>query len=69
MQGLDGSTNVFIKKGSLDNHMSQVTHESVIHVEDGDINLKLSHRLVTYLTLFSLTKLFCQVPLESVHHC
>jgi len=44
MQGLDGSTNVFIKKGSLDIHMSQVTHESVIHVEEGDITLKMSDR-------------------------
>jgi len=42
MQGLDGSTNVFIKKGNLDIHVSHVTSESVVHVEEGDINLKLT---------------------------
>jgi len=42
MQGVDGSTNVFVKQGDVDIQVSQVKHESRIHVEDGDITLKLS---------------------------
>jgi len=42
MQGLDGSTNIFIKKGDLDIHVSRIRHESRIHVEDGDIRLRIS---------------------------
>lgn len=42
MQGLDGSTNIFIKKGDLDVHISRIRNESRIHVEDGNIHLKLS---------------------------
>jgi len=42
IQGLDGSTNIFIKKGDLDIHVSRIRHESRIHVEDGDIRLRIS---------------------------
>lgn len=42
IQGLDGSTNIFIKKGDLDIHVSRIRHESRIHVEDGDIRLRIT---------------------------
>eukprot|EP00096_Caligus_rogercresseyi_P010476 TRINITY_DN3829_c0_g1_i1.p1 TRINITY_DN3829_c0_g1~~TRINITY_DN3829_c0_g1_i1.p1 ORF type:complete len:384 (+),score=121.47 TRINITY_DN3829_c0_g1_i1:276-1427(+) len=41
IQGVDGSTNIFVKKGDIDCHMSIVRHESRIHAEDGDINVKV----------------------------
>jgi len=44
MQGIDGSTNVFVKKGNLNLNMNRITHESMIHVEDGDINVKVTDR-------------------------
>ena len=42
MMGVDGSTNVFVKSGYLDVHISRIRHESRIHIEQGDIHLKLS---------------------------
>jgi len=42
MQGVDGSTNVFMKKGELDIQISHVVNESRLHVEEGDINLKMA---------------------------
>jgi len=42
MLGVDGSTNVFVKKGDIDIQVSKVKHESRIHVEEGDITLKIS---------------------------
>eukprot|EP00088_Acartia_fossae_P063980 TRINITY_DN7845_c0_g2_i1.p1 TRINITY_DN7845_c0_g2~~TRINITY_DN7845_c0_g2_i1.p1 ORF type:complete len:396 (+),score=83.35 TRINITY_DN7845_c0_g2_i1:51-1238(+) len=42
MQGVDGSTNVFVKDGDVDIQVSKVGHESRIHVEEGDITLKLT---------------------------
>jgi len=42
MQGVDGSTNVFMKKGELDIQISHVVNESRLHVEEGDINLKIA---------------------------
>lgn len=42
MLGVDGSTNVFVKKGDVDMQISQVNQESRIHVEEGDISLKIS---------------------------
>ncbi|XP_023336502.1 uncharacterized protein LOC111707592 isoform X2 [Eurytemora carolleeae] len=42
MLGIDGSTNVFVKKGDIDVQVSKVTHESRIHVENGDIVLKIA---------------------------
>jgi len=42
MQGLDGCTNVFLKKGELDIQISHVGNESRIHAEEGDICLKLA---------------------------
>jgi len=42
MYGVDGCTNVFIKKGELDIQISHVGDESRIHVEEGDISLKMS---------------------------
>ena len=39
--GLDGSTNIFVKKGDLELHISQIKHESRILVEEGDIILKM----------------------------
>jgi len=42
MLGLDGSTNVFVKLGDVDMQISKINHESRIHVEDGDISLKIS---------------------------
>lgn len=42
MQGVDGSTNVFMKKGELDVQVSHVGNESRLHVEEGNINLKVA---------------------------
>lgn len=42
IQGLDGCTNVFMKKGDLDIQISHVGNESRIHAEEGDICLKLA---------------------------
>jgi len=42
MQGVDGSTNVFVKEGDADIQVSKVGHESRIHVEEGDITVKLT---------------------------
>jgi len=42
MQGVDGSTNVFMKKGDLDVQISHVGNESRIRVEEGNIGLKLA---------------------------
>jgi len=42
MQGVDGCTNVFMKKGELDIQISHVGNESRLHVEEGDINLKIA---------------------------
>ena len=42
MSGLDGTANVFMKKGNLDVQISHVGSESRIHVEDGDISLKMA---------------------------
>ena len=39
--GLDGSTNIFVKKGDVELHISQIKHESRILVEDGDIIIKM----------------------------
>ncbi len=41
IKGVDGSTNIFVKKGDLDVHISQIKHESRIHVEEGNITLKM----------------------------
>ena len=52
MTGLDGTANVFMKKGNLDVQVSQVRGESRIHVEEGDISLKMadSHPLKLCVT-------------------
>jgi len=42
MQGVDGCTNVFMKTGDLDIQISHVSNESRLHVEEGDINLKIA---------------------------
>ena len=42
MQGVDGCMNVFIKKGELDIQISHVGNESRLHVEEGDIKLKIA---------------------------
>eukprot|EP00090_Calanus_glacialis_P028598 TRINITY_DN45912_c0_g1_i1.p1 TRINITY_DN45912_c0_g1~~TRINITY_DN45912_c0_g1_i1.p1 ORF type:complete len:412 (+),score=148.51 TRINITY_DN45912_c0_g1_i1:38-1273(+) len=42
MQGVDGCTNVFMKKGELDIQISHVGNESRLHVEEGDIKLKIA---------------------------
>jgi len=42
MQGVDGCTNVFVKSGDVDIQVSKVGHESRVHVEEGDITLKLT---------------------------
>ena len=42
MQGVDGCTNIFINKGDLDIQISRLTNGSKIHVEDGNVSLKLS---------------------------
>lgn len=42
MAGVDGSTNVFIKKGNLDIQISHVSNESRVHVEEGDVDLKVA---------------------------
>ena len=41
IKGIDGSTNIFVKKGDLEIHVSQIKHESRILVEEGDITLKM----------------------------
>ena len=41
IKGIDGSTNVFVKKGDLEIHISKISHESRILVEEGDINIKM----------------------------
>lgn len=41
VKGIDGSTNIFVKKGDLEIHVSQIKHESRILVEEGDITLKM----------------------------
>ena len=41
VKGIDGSTNIFVKKGDLEIHVSQIKHESRILVEEGDIILKM----------------------------
>ena len=42
MQGVDGSTQIFINKGDLDIQISRITKDSRIHVLEGNVNLKLS---------------------------
>lgn len=42
MIGIDGATNVFVKKGEIECQVSQITHESRIHSEEGDIVLKIA---------------------------
>lgn len=42
IQGIDGSTNIFVKKGDVDAQVSKISHESRIHVEEGDIHLRLN---------------------------
>ena len=41
VRGLDGSTNIFVKKGDVELHISQIKHESRILVEEGDITIKM----------------------------
>ena len=41
IKGIDGSTNIFVKKGDLEIHVSQIKHESRILVEEGDVILKM----------------------------
>jgi len=41
VKGIDGSTNVFVKKGDLEIHISKINHESRILVEEGDITVKM----------------------------
>lgn len=50
-KGIDGSTNIFVKKGDLEVHISRVKHESRIHVEDGDIVLKMSESFPVKITI------------------
>jgi len=42
IHGIDGSTNIFVKQGDVDAQVSKVSHESRIHVEEGDIRLRLN---------------------------
>ncbi len=42
--GLDGSTSIFVKRGEVDCQVSVVRHESRIHVEEGDIHLRISEQ-------------------------
>ena len=42
MVGVDGTVSVYMKAGSLDMQISCVRAESRVHVEEGDIHLKLS---------------------------
>jgi len=42
MQGVDGTTNVFVKKGELDMQISHVGNESRVHIEEGNVNLKMA---------------------------
>lgn len=41
VRGLDGSTNIFVKKGDVELHISKINQESRILVEDGDITVKM----------------------------
>jgi len=41
VKGIDGSTNVFVKNGDLEIHISKIKHESRILVEEGDITIKM----------------------------
>ncbi len=41
VKGIDGSTNIFLKKGDLEIHISKIKHESRICVEEGDITIKM----------------------------
>ncbi len=69
IKGIDGSTSVFVKKGDVDIHISQIKHESRIHVEEGDINLKLIDTHPLKLTIdanqvrryFEQSHYFCRV--------
>jgi len=40
--GIDGSANVFVKKGDVDVHISRLLAESRIHVEKGDIRVRIN---------------------------
>lgn len=40
--GLDGDANIFVKKGDVDCHISQIRSESRIHVEEGNIHVRMS---------------------------
>lgn len=42
MVGVDGTASVYMKAGSLDMQISCVRGESRVHIEEGDVNLKLS---------------------------
>merc|ERR1719189_1032904 len=42
MQGVDGSTNIFIQKGDLDVQIARINNKSRIHVVEGNVCLKLS---------------------------
>ena len=41
VQGIDGSTNIFVKKGDVELHISKISQESRILVEEGDITIKM----------------------------
>lgn len=40
--GIDGSANIFVKKGDVDVHISRLLAESRIHVEEGDIRVRVN---------------------------
>ena len=42
IHGIDGSTNIFVKNGDIDVQISRLTNESRIHVEEGNVHLKIS---------------------------
>jgi len=42
MQGVDGSTNVWLREGDLDIQVSHCMNESRVHVEEGNIRLKMA---------------------------
>ena len=42
MQGVDGSTTIFVRKGDLDIQISRINSQSRIHVVEGNVCLKLS---------------------------
>ena len=44
VQGLDGCTNIFVKDGDVDAHLSRVSSESRIHAENGDIRLRIDEK-------------------------